>query len=84
MKVRMARIGNSWVVRIPRTLIDQAGLGEDVGINVQGELAIVGPPRRARQGWAVAFQAMARRGDDALPGAGSLPPTRWEREEWEW
>ena len=43
MKARMVRIGNSWVVRVPKTLINQAGLDEDVEINVQGKSVIVGP-----------------------------------------
>lgn len=41
--------------------------------------------RRAgpRAGWAEAFQAMSREGDDVLLDE-EVVPTRWDEDEWRW
>ena len=54
MKARIVRIGNSRGIRIPKPLIEQTGLGEDVEI-------VMGRPRA---GWVEALRAMAGHGDD--------------------
>jgi antitoxin MazE len=67
MKTRIVRIGNSRGVRIPKSLLEQAGLTGEVKISVErGALVIRPAAARPRAGWAAAFQEMARRGDDAL------------------
>jgi antitoxin MazE len=81
MKTRIVRIGNSQGVRIPKPLLEQAGLRGEVEISVQdGSLVI--KPAAPRAGWADAFREMARRGDDAL--LDDVTPTRWDEGEWEW
>jgi len=84
MKTRIVRIGNSRGVRIPKPLLEQAGLGGDVQIRVEGRRLVIEPARRPRAGWAAAFREMAKRGDDAL--LDDVPPaaTKWDEEEWEW
>ena len=39
------------------------------------------PPR---EGWAEAFEAMAKLNEDELLDGPDLPPTSWDLEEWEW
>jgi antitoxin MazE len=84
MKTRIVRIGNSRGVRIPKPLLEQAGLDGDVRIRVEGRRLVIEPARRPRAGWAAAFREMAKRGDDAL--LDDVPPaaTKWDEEEWEW
>jgi len=84
MKTRIVRIGNSRGIRIPKPLIEQAGLGDEVEISVKDGSLIIKPARKARAGWATAFKEMAKRGDDALVDEGAPPLSRWDEDEWEW
>ena len=84
MKTRIVRIGNSQGVRIPKPLIEQAGLSGEVEITVEEGALVIKPVAKARAGWATAFQEMARHGDDALIDEGSPSSTTWDDEEWEW
>ena len=84
MKARLVRIGNSQGVRIPKPLLEQTGLREEVEIEVKDDHLVIRPISHPRAGWAEAFQAMAERRDDALLDGDALCLTRWEEEEWEW
>jgi antitoxin MazE len=83
MKTTLIPIGNSRGVRIPKPLIEQCGLTEQVAMDVQDGMIVIHSPRRPRAGWAMAFARMARVGDDKL-----LDPypssTRWDDEDWQW
>lgn len=81
-KTRIVRIGNSQGIRVPRTLLDQAELPEEVELQVQPGRLIVRAARRPRAGWADAARAMRERGDDRLLDAPT--PTQFDREEWTW
>ena len=83
MKTTLISIGNSRGVRIPKPLIEQCGLTEQVEMDVQDRMIVIHSPRRSRAGWEAAFEGMARRGDDKLldSDAGS---THWDDEEWQW
>jgi antitoxin MazE len=84
MKTQIVRIGNSRGVRIPKALLEQTGLRSEVEIVAQNDSLVIRPARRPREGWAAAFQEMARRGDDALIDAGSPTQSDWDEDEWEW
>jgi antitoxin MazE len=91
-KTKIVRIGNSQGVRIPRNLLEQAGLlggqqgdalGQEVELEVGKEGILIRPLRRARAGWSEQFKVMAERGDDAL--LDDVPQaTIWDDQEWEW
>jgi len=82
IRTRIVKIGNSRGVRIPRTLLEQAGLGNDVEMVVQGDKLIIQSARRPRQGWASQFASMAETGDDRL--LDETLATSWDQEEWDW
>jgi antitoxin MazE len=84
MKTRIVRIGNSQGIRIPKPLLEQTGLRDEVELSVQDDALIIRAARKPRAGWAEAFEEMARRGDDAL--LGDTPPSlsSWDEDEWEW
>ena len=82
MKSSLVQIGNSRGVRIPKAFIEEAGLRDDVEIEVRGSQVVVRAARRAREGWGEAFKGMAEKGDDAL--IDTPVPTRWDESEWEW
>ena len=82
MKARLVRIGNSRGIRIPKPLIEQTGLGDDVEMVVQGNALVISPVGRPRSGWGEAFRAMAAQGDDERVDKDR--PTRWDADEWQW
>jgi antitoxin MazE len=84
MKTRIVRIGNSRGVRIPKLLLEQTGLHGEVDISVREGGLIIRPARKAREGWAAAFEEMARRGDDALVDDAPPSLTSWDEDNWEW
>ncbi|MEP7000182.1 MAG: AbrB/MazE/SpoVT family DNA-binding domain-containing protein [bacterium] len=81
MRSKIVRIGNSQGVRLPKLLIEQAGLEEDVELRAEAGQIIIAAPRKTRAGWADAAQRARAAGDDALESTGA---TRFEQTEWEW
>lgn len=84
MKARIVRIGNSQGIRIPKPLLEQSGLGEEVELEVQHHQIIIRSAERPRQGWEAAFRSMAEHGDDALLDPDVVSSSEWDEEEWEW
>jgi antitoxin MazE len=84
MKTRIVRIGNSRGIRIPKVLLEQAELADEVDISVQDKSLVIRPVRKPREGWAASFDEMAARGDDALLDGDTPSLTSWDEEEWEW
>jgi antitoxin MazE len=81
-KARIVRIGNSRGIRVPKSLLDQAQLPEDVELLAEHGRLVVRAARGPRAGWAAAAKAMRAEGEDKL--ADGLTPTRFDDEEWEW
>ena len=82
MKTRLVRIGNSRGVRLPKPLIEQAGLTDEVELEVRDNAIVIIPLRRPRAGWAEAARALhAKDGDRLLD---EPTPTRFEEDEWRW
>ena len=84
MKSKIVKIGNSRGVRIPKPLIEETGLGDEVEILVEGNRLIIAPADRPRSGWRTAFQKMAQMADDVLVDGDVQVETEWEKDEWEW
>ena len=84
MKARIVRVGNSHGIRIPKSVLEQMGLGgeSEVELEVEDNRLIIQPAERPRVGWDQAFAAMAEAGDDRLED--NWPPSRFDEEEWEW
>lgn len=84
MKTRIVSIGNSQGVRIPKLLLEEAGLEGEVDLTVDDGAIVIRKGATARQGWREAFAAMAEHGDDALLDAEAASTSAWDDEEWEW
>jgi antitoxin MazE len=84
MKSRIVKIGNSQGIRLPKTLIEQTGLGEDIEITIEGNRLIIVPVVHPRADWAASFKHMAGMGDDDMIDGKIHTPTKWEGDEWEW
>jgi len=83
MRVRIVRIGNSRGIRIPKALLEEAGLNDEVDLKVQDGTLVIAPVDRPRQGWDEAFAAMALAGDDDLLDA-AMTTSEFDEESWEW
>ena len=82
METTLIPIGNSRGVRIPKPFIEKCGLEGELEIDIADGAVLIQATRRARAGWAEAFEHMAREGDDKLPVHATV--TRWDKEKWEW
>ena len=84
MKARIIKIGNSQGIRIPKVLLEQSGLGEEVELEVQDSQIIIHAAGGPRQGWDEAFHAMAEEGDDQLLDGDLTGQTDWDKNAWQW
>jgi antitoxin MazE len=82
MKGRLIRIGNSRGVRLPKPVIEGAGLQEDVEIHVRGNTVVIGPRKRPRVGWAEAAKQMRQAAHDKL--LDDPTPTKFDEQDWHW
>lgn len=80
MRARLVRIGNSRGVRLPKPLIEEAGLTDEVEVRIRGGAIVIARASLPRAGWAEAARRMRQRGEDRLLEA----PTRFDDEEWTW
>ncbi|MHC1770256.1 MAG: AbrB/MazE/SpoVT family DNA-binding domain-containing protein [Flexilinea sp.] len=82
VRSKVVKIGNSRGIRIPRTILEQAGLIDEVEMRVEGNKLIIHACSHSRQGWAEHFETMAIQGDDRL--LEEISGTRWDEDEWTW
>jgi antitoxin MazE len=83
MKTRIVPIGNSRGIRIPRHLLEQTGLSDEVEIRATKNGIVVTRLVKPRAGWAEAARKLVESGAGELLDGGG-PPTRFDEEEWEW
>jgi len=56
MRTRVIKIGNSQGFRIPKPILDQTGIRDDVEIEVENNQIIIRPVENVREGWDAAFK----------------------------
>lgn len=83
IKTRLVKIGNSQGLRIPKVVLDQIQLSDDIEVEVQKDRLVIRSSARPRAGWDTLFREMVAGGDDQLLGP-ELQLTEWEKTEWEW
>ena len=81
VKARIVAIGNSQGIRIPKPLLEHAGLGGDVELHAEHGRIVIAAARQARAGWAEAAAQLHARGEDRLI---ETPTSAFDSEEWEW
>ena len=85
MRTRIVKIGNSLGVRIPKVLLEQSRLAEEVEIEAFDRQIVIRAAHEPRDGWDAAFQAMAQNGDDKLLDADEANNlSSWDETEWQW
>jgi len=82
MKLRLVSIGNSRGIRIPKAILEQCRLENDVELEIEAGKIIIKPVKRApRKGWDEAFKKMRSEGDDRLLINDRLD---LDSKDWEW
>ena len=84
MRARVIKIGNSQGLRIPKPVLEQTGITDDVEIEVEKNQIIIRPVKHSRKGWDKAFEMMREKGDDALLIDDIEVADSWDEEEWQW
>lgn len=85
MRTSVVRVGNSRGIRIPKPVLEQCNIGDDVDLSVDGRRivlrAIPGRKKKPREGWTEALRKMHEVGDDRL-----LLPENIDSDmvDWEW
>jgi antitoxin MazE len=82
MRTRLVRIGNSRGIRLPKPLIAQAGLTDEVELHVKDGAIVIERASSPRAGWAQAAEQMHEQGEDRL--IDPITPTQFDEKEWEW
>jgi antitoxin MazE len=81
-RTRIVRIGNSRGIRVPKGLLQQAQLPEEVELEAEHGRLIVRPAHGPRAGWAAAAKAMHAADDDHLLDAPTR--SRFDEKECQW
>ena len=82
MKTRIVQIGNSRGVRLPKLLLEEAQLTDEVELEAEPGRIVIRRGTRPRAGWAAAARQMREQDEDQL-----LDPTtatRFDEKEWKW
>ncbi len=78
MHAFLVKIGNSQGVRLPKAVIEQAGLEKDLELEVVDGAVIIRSQKHVRSGWAEAARKCREQNDDQL---GEWDVTSGEGEE---
>lgn len=82
MKAKLISIGNSKGIRIPKTLLRQCNIENQVELEVKKEGIFIKPVKTTpREGWDRAFKSMHEQDDDALLVDETI---EMEMDDWEW
>ena len=82
MRTRLVQIGNSRGVRLPKTVLAEAQLADEVELKAEPGCIIIRSVRSPRTGWEEAAREMRELGEDRL--IDPAESTRFDREEWKW
>ena len=82
MKAHIVRIGNSKGIRLPKILLQEAQLENEVELQAEPGRILISRTVQPRTGWAEAAQRMRVQGEDRLLD----PPTatQFDKEDWKW
>jgi len=86
MRTKVIKIGNSRGIRIPKSIIEQSGLNDEVELEVRNDQIIIKSiSTNNRENWDILFKKMARNKDDILLDTDTLTEqTIWDKDEWDW
>lgn len=82
--VHIIPIGNSFGVRIPKTIIQQVGFKKDTDLvfKITEEGLLVSPKKQAREGWEEKFKSTKK--ELKKPSLSGDFPNEFDKDEWKW
>ncbi|MFA6915044.1 MAG: AbrB/MazE/SpoVT family DNA-binding domain-containing protein [Parachlamydiales bacterium] len=82
--VHIIHIGNSFGVRIPKTIIQELGFKEnmDLVFKVTEDGLLISPEKKAREGWEQEFKSSKKK--IKKPSLLSEFPNEFDKDEWKW
>ena len=83
MKIKIIRIGSSFGIRSPKTLLKQYGFEDTAILKVENGQLILSPDQNPRARWHEGFKKMPEIGDDVLVDIDDIK-SNFDEEEWEW
>ena len=85
MKTKIIKIGNSRGIRLPKVILHQVGIDDEVDLEVDRDRIILKPIHHRRSGWREDFQKMAVKSDDQLLDREETNfQNSWDEDEWTW
>lgn len=85
MKTKIIRIGNSLGVRIPKPLIEESGITEEIEMILRNDEIILRSADVTRKNWENFFEKMVERDNDTLLDQEEIEePSDWDETEWTW
>ena len=79
MKTQIIQIGNSQGIRIPKVLLEESRISGEVDVELHPDGILIRNAQKPRAGWDEAFK-MAE--DDEI--AAGVPPSDFDKKEWQW
>ena len=83
VKTKDIRIGNSRGIRIPKVILDQYHIKDEVELETKEDCVIIKSSHIAREGWGQAFNKMHENQEDVLLIDDRLT-NEYDEDEWEW
>ena len=88
VQTKIEKIGDGFGLLLPKELLDACGFGQEATVTVEDKTLIVTPgPRRVREGWTEALQAVPEAEldrDFAELQAFRETADEWDATEWQW
>ena len=85
MITKIVKIGNSRGIRIPKSIIEQSGIKNEVELQIKDDKIVIKSVSEVRNNWDSAFQNMSKNNDDQLLENEILfNQNSWDNEEWTW
>ena len=83
MKAKLIKIVNSKGLRLPKTIIEQCLLGNEIEMEINGNKLVLYSSQNTRKDWADAFKKMRANSDDKLLDD-DIIESEWDNSEWTW
>ncbi|MBF2057417.1 MAG: AbrB/MazE/SpoVT family DNA-binding domain-containing protein [Cyanobacterium sp. T60_A2020_053] len=84
VRSHIIKIGNSQGVRLPKKLLENSNIQNEIYISSENGKIIITPILKNRLNWDKAFQEMSENDDDQLLDINQEITSTWDEEEWEW
>jgi antitoxin MazE len=82
MKAKLVQIGNSRGIRLPKPMIEEAKLNDEVDIHVREGAIVITSSINLRSGWAESAKKLHDRKEDVL--LDDSIATTFDETEWKW